>query len=311
MRSEPRVAPHRRRVAMIALTLAAGIGVAAQQPEARLPIFRTAIDLTTVTATVLGPNGALITGLTSDAFDVFEDGERQTITQFTNERVPVSLGVLLDVSDSMYGRRIQDARQAIERFVVDRLDRGDEFSILAFNHQQRLLTTWTSEPALAARVMQPLQPFGSTAIYDAIVAALPLVGIRHRQRAALLVISDGADTASDRTLREVRSALIRTDAFVYAIAIDPPDRRPINVAVNATALNEITEQSGGRTRVVRSSGELSEALTEIADELNSQYLIGYASPKAADGQYHSIRVRVRGTDDRVRARNGYVAEPRN
>ena len=134
---------------------------------------------------------------------------------------------------------------------------------------------------------------------------------RNRERAAVLMISDGADTASDRTLRDVRSALLRNDAFLYAIAIDPPDRRPINVAVNATALSEITDQSGGRTQIVRSSGDLSVALAEIAQELNSQYLIGYTSTKNVDGKYHSIRVRVRGTDDRVRARNGYVAEPRD
>jgi VWFA-related protein len=219
--------------------------------------------------------------------------------------------VLLDVSDSMYGRRIEDAREAVDQFVGSLLDRGDEFSILAFNHEQRWLTRWTSDPAMASRVMLPLRPFGSTALYDAILAALPAMTVRDRQRAAILMISDGADTASDRTLRDVRAALLRSDAFVYAIAIDPPDRRPINVSVNAAALSEITDQSGGRTRLVRTSSDLSVALEEIATELNSQYLIGYTSTRSADGKYHSIRVRVRGTDDRVRARNGYVAQPRD
>jgi len=288
-----------------------GCVAAAPQVAPQLPIFKTAIDLTTVTATVLDRNGALVTGLPREAFDVFEDGEPQEITQFTNERVPVSLCVLLDVSDSMFGQRIKDAREAIEQFVGGLMDRGDEFSILAFNHQQHWLTRWTSDPADASRVMAPLRPFGSTAIYDAILAVLPSMTVRNRERAAVLMISDGADTASDRTLRDVRSALLRSDAFVYAIAIDPPDRRPINVAVNAGALTEITDQSGGRTQVVRSSGDLRAALNEIADELNSQYLIGYTSTRGADAKYHSIRVRVRGTDNRVRARNGYVAEPRD
>src|SRR5262245_51422149 len=274
-----------------------------------MPIFKSAIDLTAVTATVVDKNGALVTGLPQDAFEVFEDGEPQLITQFTNERVPVSVCVLLDVSDSMYGRRMQDAREAVDQFVGTLMDRGDEFSILAFNHRQQWLTRWTSDPAVASRVMMPLRPFGSTALYDAILAALPAITVRDRQRAAILMISDGADTASDRTLRDVRAALLRSDAFVYAIAIDPPDRRPINVSVNAAALSEITDQSGGRTRLVRTSADLSEALAEIATELNSQYLIGYTSTRNADGQYHSIRVRVHGTDDRVRARNGYVAEP--
>lgn len=297
--------------ALVVLAAILGSVAAAQQVALQPPIFKSAIDLTTVTATVMDRNGALVTGLPREAFDVFEDGELQEITQFTNERVPVSLCVLLDVSDSMYGQRIQDAREAIEQFVGGLMDRGDEFSILAFNHQQHWLTRWTSDPADAARVMSPLRPFGSTALYDAILAVLPAMTVRNRQRAAVLMISDGADTASDRTLRDVRSALLRSDAFLYAIAIDPPERRPINVAVNAGALAEITDQSGGRTQLVRTSGDLRTALDEIASELNSQYLIGYTSTKSVDGKYHSIRVRVRGTDDRVRARNGYVAEPRD
>src|SRR6185503_1969530 len=188
---------------------------------------------------------------------------------------------------------------------------ADEFSLVAFNHRQHVLTSWTSDPAIASRVMQPIQPFGSTAIYDAIVGALPLIHTRGRQRAALLVISDGADTASDIPLRDVRSALWRTDAFTYAIAIDAPDRRPINVPINPAALKEITDQSGGRTNVVHSSGDLVPALDDIAHELNSQYLIGYSSPRSRDGHYHSIRVRARDPEYRVRARNGYVADPTN
>jgi Ca-activated chloride channel homolog len=299
-----------RRTVLLGAAIMACIA-ASRQVVPQLPIFRSAIDLTTVTATVVDRNGALVTGLPREAFDVFEDGELQDITQFTNERVPVSLCVLLDVSDSMYGQRIQDAREAIEQFVGGLMERGDEFSILAFNHQQHWLTRWTSDPTDASRVMAPLRPFGSTAIYDSILAVLPSMAVRNRQRAAVLMISDGADTASDRTLRDVRSALLRSDAFVYAIAIDPPERRPINVAVNAGALSEITDQSGGRTQLVRSSGDLRAALDEIANELNSQYLIGYTSTRSADGKYHSLRVRVRGTDDRVRARNGFVAEPRD
>ena len=132
-----------RRTVVLTVALL-GCVAASRQVSPQVPIFRTAIDLTTVTATVLDKNGALVTGLPRDAFDVSEDGEPQVITQFTNERVPVSLCVLLDVSDSMYGRRIQDARDAIEQFVGGLMDRGDEFSILAFNHQQQWLTRWTT-----------------------------------------------------------------------------------------------------------------------------------------------------------------------
>jgi VWFA-related protein len=159
------------------------------------------------------------------------------------------------------------------------------------------------------RALDRLKPNGGTAVYDAIVASLPLIATRSRERAALLVISDGADTASNATIREVRSALLRSDAFVYAIALDSPERQAINTRVNPTALREITDDSGGRTELVRSSADLDEATSRIAEELNSQYLLGYSSSHGADGQYHSIRVRVAGTDYKVRARNGYVATP--
>ena len=159
------------------------------------------------------------------------------------------------------------------------------------------------------RALDRLKPNGGTAVYDAIVASLPLIATRSRERAALLVISDGADTASSATIREVRSALLRSDAFVYAIALDSPERQAINTRVNPTALREITDDSGGRTELVRSSAELDDATSRIAEELNSQYLLGYTSSHGADGRYHSIRVRVPGADYKVRARNGYVATP--
>ena len=107
----------------------------------------------------------------------------------------------------------------------------------------------------------------------------------------------------------MRSALHRSDAFVYAIAIDPPERQAINTRVNPQALREITAESGGRTEIVTNAQELNEATARIAEELNSQYVLGYTSPRGADGQFHSIRVRIRGSEFRVRARNGYVASP--
>ena len=128
-----------------------------------------------------------------------------------------------------------------------------------------------------------------------------------RERAALLLISDGADTASSAGLRDVRSALLRSDAFVYAVAIDSPASQAINTRVNPTALREITDDSGGRTEVAHDAAELADATARIADELNHQYVLGYTSARGPDGRYHSIRVRVHGSDYKVRARNGYMA----
>ena len=281
------------------------------QPIRDNRLLKSGIEVISVAATVRDADGRLLTGLTRDAFDIFEDGERQTVTQFTHERVPIGLGVLLDTSDSMYGKRIQDARAAVNRFLFELLDPGDEFFIVAFNHEPHVITKWTNSADVVRSALDGLRPSGGTAAYDAILAALPLIARRNRERAALLLISDGADTASTATLRDVRSALIRSDAFAYAIAIDSPEPKAINTRVNPTALREITDDSGGRTEVVRNMDDLIGATGRIADELNNQYVLGYTSPRGADGQFHSIRVRVRGSEYRVRARSGYVAAPVN
>ena len=254
------------------------------------------VDLVMVTATVLDAEGHLVTNLPREAFGIWEDGIEQTISVFTNERVPVGLGVLLDASDSMFGQRLVDARAAVERFLFTLLDPADEFFLNVFNHRPRALTPWTSTPAVVSDALAALRPSGGTAIYDAVVNAMPQIERRNRQRAALLIISDGADTASDATLRDVRSALLRSDAFVYAIAIDSPNGFPINTRVNPAALSELTGQSGGRTEVVQDAAGLNLATARIAEELNNQYVLGYSSPKSTDGKFHSIRVSMRDTE---------------
>jgi Ca-activated chloride channel family protein len=279
------------------------VSVAAAQ---RAPL-RSSVEITVVTATVRDMDGKLVTGLPKEAFEIYEDGERRPIEQFTNERVPLGLGLLLDVSDSMFGRRIKDAVAAVERFLVTLLDPRDAFFVMAFNHEARLLFGWKTEPAGVHDALSKLQPNGSTAIYDAVGAALPYLDRRPRERAAIVLVTDGADTASDRTLFDLRPALIRSDAFVYAIAIDTPEPQPIAKRVNVQALNELTGQSGGRTEIVRATADLDTATASIAEELNQQYVLGYSSSHPGDGQYHSIRVRMTNPSYRVRARNGYVA----
>ena len=280
------------RLVLVSTVLGAATLLAQTQPPLKddRP-FQSGIEITSITATVTDRDGRLITDLPQDAFEVYEDGIRQTITQFSRQRVPIGLGVLLDISDSMFGKRIHDARAAVDRFLFDLLDPADEFFLMAFNHTPRLSTGWTRAQADVQKALAALKPSGGTAIYDAILDALPLLERRERQRGALLVISDGADTASTMTLRDVRAALLRTDAFVYAIAIDSPDRQAINTRVNPQALREITNESGGRTEIVQTSAELTGATARIAEELNSQYLLGYTSPRGADGKFHSLRVR--------------------
>jgi Ca-activated chloride channel homolog len=292
--------------AMCAVLTGSGVQSQIVRDQRRL---ESGIDLVMVTATVLDAEGHLVSDLSRDAFAIWEDGVEQQISVFTSDRVPVGLGVLLDVSDSMFGQRIVDARTAVERFLFTLLNPADEFFVTAFNHAARTLTPWTATPSVVSDALNALRPSGGTAIYDAVVSVMPQIDRRNRQRAALLIISDGADTASDASLRDVRGALLRSDAFVYAIAIDSPNGYPINTRVNPAALSEITGQSGGRTEVVHDASGLLNATAQIADELNHQYVLGYSSPKSTDGKFHSIRVSMRDAGMRVRARNGYVGSP--
>jgi VWFA-related protein len=263
-----------------------------------------------VPVTITDADGRLVRGLSKADFRVFEDGVEQAIDQFVGDRVPVSLGILLDVSESMIGARMNDARFALGRFTNDLLAPEDEAFLMVFNHRPRLISPWLLKPSQLAGRLDGVEPSGGTAVYDAIVEALPLFERRAHQRAAIVVISDGADTASDGNVKTVRTRLRREDAFVYAVAIDAPGRRPVSGRVDPYALRAITDESGGYTEVVHDSTELVSATARIADELNSQYLLGYSSPRGSDGEYHSIRVRVSDPAHRVRARRGYVAERR-
>src|SRR5687767_1366968 len=185
----------RRTLVSVAWCVLAGVAVLGQSTA-----FRARLDLVQVTVTVTDASGRLVTGLTKEDFQVWEDGIAQEVTQFTDERVPVSLGVLLDASDSMRGRPILDARGALDRFVGELLFPDDEVFVATFNHLPRLAARWKRPPRTLANVLSGLQPSGGTAIYDALAQTAPLFERRDNIRAAFVVISDGADTASDRTL---------------------------------------------------------------------------------------------------------------
>ena len=289
---------------------AASLMAAPAPPSGQTRPLRSSVELTVVTATVRDAEGRLATGLPREAFEIFEDGAAVPVAQFTNERVPLGLGLLLDVSDSMFGRKIRDAQGAVERFLLKLLSPTDAFFVMAFNHEPRLLFGWKESPEGVHEALQRLKPTGSTAIYDAVAASMPFITNRPRERAALVLITDGEDSASEFSLHDLRPELIRSDAFVYAIAIDSRETQAIAKKLNVGALNDITGQSGGRTEVIRSTTDLDLATASIAEELNSQYVLGYSSPHPGDGKYHSIRVRVNRDGYRVRARNGYVAARR-
>jgi Ca-activated chloride channel homolog len=291
---------------LLSVPLALSERVDGQRPiDLRDRGFRSGAELVTTPVTVRDSNGRLITTLQKSDFIVEEDGAEQPITQFTKERVPVSLALVLDTSDSMRGQRMVDARAALARFLDDLLAPPDEASLVSFNHAARVIAAWTSQRTSLRARLDDLRPSGGTAMFDAVDAALPLFESRSHPRAAIVLVSDGADTASDISPTRLKATLVRSDVFLYAIAIDSGNENS-STRVNPYTLGELSAQGGGYSEVIRTAADLGPATERIAEELNNQYMIGYTPTTRSDGKYHSVRVRVNNPEYKVRARRGVV-----
>ena len=357
-----------RNLAMIAAALSAAVVVTPtgqQAQDSQVFRFKTGVELINVTATVTDANGRFVSGLRKEDFRLFEDGQEQTITHFNSERVPVSLGLVVDTSGSMEGEKWVSARQALNRFLFQLLDRDDEVFLYRFDNQPELVESWTTDRERIATGLARIRPRGATSLYDAVAAAVPLAQTGRHRKKAIVVISDGNDTNSHATVREVKTMIRSTEVLAYAIGIDtqgftqptwggqpsgpsypppaprapiplpfpmpgrrsPPAQPPrnppmpspptgsstsrgrIDDRLNVAALRDITDESGGRTEIVRYARDVDPATSYVADELSKQYYIGYPSQGRKDGQWHTIRLELRDGRHLVRARKGYVAVP--
>ena len=349
--------------AMVALMIGASPAAQQKEKEQESPgfRFRTGVELVNVTATVTDASGRFVPGLTKDDFRVYDDGNPQPISHFSSERVPVSLGIVLDTSGSMEGEKMSAARQALDRFLFQLLDPQDEVFLYRFDNAPELIEGWTTDKRRISDSLGRIQPRGGTALYDTVAEAVQLAQQGHNRKKAVVIISDGNDTSSHTDIFFLKQLIRQTEVLVYAIGIDAvsdptyasnqwpaqrpprqPPRLPIPFPfpvpggrrppppppqpppgpigggprwrtnnsedrVNVAALRDITDDSGGRTEIVRFSRDLDPATAGIADELSRQYYMGYAASGEKDGRWHTIRVEVRQPSYHVRARRGYIA----
>ena len=330
---------------LLIVVIAAAVTGAQSQEGFR---FKSGVEFVNVTATVTDGNGRFVSGLRQEDFTVYEDGQVQDVSNFSADRVPVSLGIALDCSGSMTAEKVETARAAIERLITKLLDEDDELFFMEFATRARLIQGWTTDRRLISDALRRVAPVGGTALYDAVAEALPTAEEGRNRKKALLVISDGNDTNSSIGVTSLRQRIRESEVLVYALGVDsnskdtprilqpqfPPTipfpfpgggRRqprfpPIGGGsggsswprspgerVNADALRQITDDTGGRTEIVRGFDGLDDATARIADELSKQYFLGYTSSVNKDGRWHSIRVTVRDRNANVRARKGYVA----
>jgi Ca-activated chloride channel family protein len=182
--------------------------------------FRSGVELINVTATVSDGRGRFVSGLRQEDFRVYEDGEQRPITHFTAERVPVSLGIVLDTSGSMSGEKMQSAKQALQRFLYDLLGEDDEVFLYRFDNRPELVSPWTRNKDQVAAELRRIQPRGATTLYDAIAEAIPLAATGKNRKKALLIISDGNDSSSYTKIEELKRLIRESEVLVYAIGID-------------------------------------------------------------------------------------------
>src|SRR6188768_644376 len=169
--------------------------------------LKSKVELVNVTATVSDDSGRFIPGLRQTDFTIYEDNEKQEIKFFSADRVPVSLGILLDSSGSMTPDKMEAARAAINRFTQDLLEPEDELFLMTFSRSSHLLQDWTTDRRLISRAMSRIQPDGGTAMYDAVADALPITAAGKHEKKAILLISDGNDRNSQMSVNELRQAI--------------------------------------------------------------------------------------------------------
>jgi Ca-activated chloride channel family protein len=274
--------------------------------------IRVDVSLVLVNMTVTDPIDRAVTGLEKENFRVFEDGKEQEILTLSSEDVPISIGVIFDMSGSM-SDKIGRARQAAVQFLNSANPR-DEFFMVSFNDRAELTSRFTSSVEELQNRMMLTAAKGQTALLDAIYLGLTQMRSAGNGKRALLVISDGGDNHSRYNERDIRDFLKEADCQLYVMGIfDDIDRGRTNEELNGPSLlTELAEMTGGRMFPVSNVNELPDIASKIGAELRNQYVLGYKPSDARhDGTWRKIKVKLvppKGLPPlRVYAKTGYRA----
>jgi Ca-activated chloride channel family protein len=306
--------PHRVRA--VAIT-ASGRRAAAEVFTRRLvPDERTRVEVVTLYASVREKGRGYITDLRAADFVVEEDGKPQAITHFSRDLRPVSWAILLDVSASMEGRRIDTARRAAMLF-VEALAPADKAMVLTFSDVIDSSPFATGDRQALLAKIETAQASGGTALYDAIVEGSERLG-RMEGKKAILLLSDGRDQGLDgygpgssHTFEEALERVQRAEVAVYAVGLGEDLDQQLDFRRRHSLkeiLETLAEGSGGRAHLVRNEGGLREVFKRVSDEVRLQYSIGYSpANKKRDGAWRTITVRAKRPELKVTARSGYFA----
>ena len=285
---------------------------AADQPTG---IFKSGVDLVTVSATVRDRRGRAVSDLTAQDFEVLDRGVRRRITEFRTEAAPVSVAILFDVSGSMdIASRMLAARFAAHH-VLSSLEHGrDEAALFAFDSRLHEVAPFTVDTRTLQGALGEVDPFGATSLHDAIADTAKHISARANGRRAIIVLTDGLDTASRLTPAEVSGIASEIDVPVYVIAvvlpIDNPEEngRPVadgQVPASVGTIRELAAWTGGELFYASTPADTSRVARQVVRELRQQYLIAFEP--GTDAGWHPIEIRTTKKNLTVRARGGYVA----
>jgi Ca-activated chloride channel family protein len=294
-------------VIVIAGALSAG---AQQRPAPEVPDFRAAATLVLVPVTVVDRRGAIVNGLASDAFTLTEDGIRQQIRSFSEQDVPVSMGIVIDLSGSMKG--VLGAAKESLRALMKNANPTDEAFLNTVSTRPRAYSGFTRDFDAVLTRMAFENAGGDTALIDTVYYSLQELRSGIHTRKVLLIISDGMDNHSRYSRQELLERALESDAQIYTIAVANPAARyskPIERTEERRGLlflDELAAKTGGLSFVVRGGKDIAEAAASIGYALRNQYTIGYV-PRGGDrgGQWHRIKVKVADMGARAYARAGY------
>jgi VWFA-related protein len=295
-------------VAAVALAAAGGGTRAATQ---QTPAFRAGIDIVSVAVTVTDPSGRFVTDLEPGQFHVFEDGAAEDVAYFNGTTMPIALALLLDTSASMEAR-MATAQNAAVGF-VRRLQPRDVAELVAFDRDVRIVQGFTSDQAALERAIRSTTAAGSTSLYNAVYVSLKelrknrVATGRDVRRQGLVVVSDGEDTSSLVDFDEVLDLARRSETAIYTIGLrSKGDTGDKAIKEADYVLRQLAQETGGRAFFPARVEDLVGVYSQIADELASQYVLGYISKNSRrDGAWRRIMVRVDRQGATARTRPGY------
>jgi VWFA-related protein len=297
-----------------ALLLVSGVGPRAGGAQVQTPTFGTGIEIINLNLSVTDPADNYVTDLGSPDFAIYEDGIRQELSLFTHENLPISMVLMVDTSASME-EKISVAQQAAIRFTRT-LRPVDLAQIVQFNDRATTLESFTNDPEALEAAILATDTSGPTALHNALYIALKdLTRDRNPtelRRRAVVLLSDGEDTASLVSDDQVLELAKKSEIGIYAISLRPnrpQDRQRQAFSQAEFLLTALSRETGGRVYFPASLSELDAQYDRIAEELRTLYSVGYVSSNVRrDGKWRRIVVRVPDREGvTVRTKLGYYA----